>query len=82
MSIKCLLPFSIDVFKCVDLFYKTCVMKNVLYKCGLLLFFVVYAHVADAQRVALKRNLLDWAVLSPNLAMELRLTPKLSLDVG
>lgn len=81
MSIKCLLPFSIDVFKCVDL-CKTCIMKDVLSKCGLFLFFAVHVYVADAQRVALKSNLLDWAVLSPNLAMELRLTPKLSLDVG
>lgn len=76
-----LLLYLLMSFKSVD-FSKTCVMKNVLCKCGLLLFLLIYAHGADAQRVAIKSNLLDWAVLSPNLAMELRVSPKLSLDVG
>ena len=38
--------------------------------------------MVNAQRVALKSNLIDWATLSPNLAVEMRLNQRLTLDVS
>lgn len=37
---------------------------------------------ARAQRVALKTNTLDWAMLSPNLAVDARLSSRLSLQLS
>lgn len=37
---------------------------------------------ANAQRIALKTNALEYAILSPNLALEARLNKKLSLQVA
>lgn len=37
---------------------------------------------ANAQRLALKTNALDYAILTPNLTFEAQLNPKFSLQVG
>lgn len=36
----------------------------------------------SAQRVALKTNAIDWALMSPNLSLETRLSGRLTLDIG
>ncbi len=47
---------------------------------GVLLTFCI--QWSNAQRIALKTNVLDWATVSPNLALEMRLNQKFSLDVS
>ena len=37
---------------------------------------------AEAQRIALKTNTIDWVAMSPNLAMEARLSGRLSLQLA
>lgn len=48
----------------------------------LAVIIVAIAPGASAQRVALKTNALDYLTLSPNLALEARLSPVVSLQVG
>lgn len=49
----------------------------------LLLFAVMFLSPhAQAQRVALKTNAIDWLLLSPNLTAEARLSQRLSLQLG
>ncbi len=43
---------------------------------------ILSTQIVNAQRVALKSNLIDWATLSPNLAMEVRLNQKFTLDIS
>ncbi len=58
-------------------------MKKFLIKTLLLLgLFMMYLPTADAQRVALKTNVLDWATISPNLALEVRLDRRFTLDLS
>lgn len=57
-------------------------MKKVLFRFLLLAGIFLNFQQIDAQRVALKGNLIDWATLSPNLAVEMRLNQKLSLDIS
>ena len=40
------------------------------------------AQDAQAQRIALKTNLIDWATLTPNLTMEARVSRRISLQLG
>lgn len=50
---------------------------------GLLLAFsAVYAPEIQAQRIALKTNVIDWVALSPNLTMEARVSRRISLQLG
>lgn len=37
---------------------------------------------ASAQRVSLKTNTIDWAIMSPNMALEARLSRRVSLQLG
>ena len=58
-------------------------MKKVLYRCCFILGVIILnIQFINAQRVALKTNLIDWATLSPNMALEVRLNPKFSLDMS
>ena len=47
-------------------------MKKVFNKCFIILGVILNIQMVNAQRVALKSNLIDWATLSPNLAVEMR----------
>lgn len=47
----------------------------------LILFFIVGLPTADAQKVAVKTNLISDAFLNPNLGLEFGLAPKWSLDI-
>lgn len=49
-----------------------------------LLFILLFAgaHTANAQRVALKTNAIDWITMSPNLSVEARLSSKLTLQMA
>ncbi len=59
------------------------IMKKFLTKCLVFLgVFVFYVQDADAQRVALKTNVIDWATLSPNMALEVRLDRRWTLDLS
>lgn len=57
-------------------------MKRLIQKVLLLLLLGFVCNTALAQRVALRTNLLDWAMLSPNLTLESRLSSRLSLGIG
>ncbi len=58
-------------------------MRKILTRCLVLLgLCVLYMPGADAQRVALKTNVIDWATLSPNLALEVRLDRRFTLDLS
>lgn len=57
-------------------------MKKFLYRFLWVAGLVLSTQVVNAQRVALKSNLIDWATLSPNLALEMRLNGKLTLDIS
>lgn len=48
----------------------------------LLIAFLFSWKPADAQRIALKTNTLDWVLMSPNLSLETRLSNRITLDVG
>lgn len=54
------------------------------YKCKILWIVcaILSTQFVNAQRVALKSNVIDWAVLSPNLALEMRLNSRLTLDIS
>lgn len=56
--------------------------KKLLYFLPLVLFFVIACPGANAQRIALKTNSLEYFILSPNLTFEARLSRVLSLQVG
>ena len=45
-------------------------MKKVFNKCFIILGVILNIQMVNAQRVALKSNLIDWATLSPNLAVD------------
>ena len=57
-------------------------MKKVFNKCFIILGVILNIQMVNAQRVALKSNLIDWATLSPNLAVEMRLNQRLTLDIS
>lgn len=57
-------------------------MKKVFNKCFIILGVILNVQMFNAQRVALKSNLIDWATLSPNLAVEMRLNQRLTLDIS
>lgn len=57
-------------------------MKKFLYRFLWVAGLVLSTQLVNAQRVAFKSNLIDWATLSPNLALEMRLNGKLTLDVS
>lgn len=48
----------------------------------MMLVVILSAGSCWAQRIALKTNLLYWAALTPNVELEARLTPKLTVDVS
>jgi len=48
----------------------------------LMMVCVMCGFSASAQRVALKTNTLDWVMLSPNLAVDARLSHRLSLQLS
>lgn len=47
----------------------------------LLLFSFGFAVTSNAQNIAFKSNLAEWATASPNLGIEVALWPKLTLDI-
>ncbi len=57
-------------------------IKSLFFRFFLLLGFVLCSHSAEAQRLALKTNALDWLTLTPNLSLETRLNKRLTLDIG
>ncbi len=58
-------------------------MKKFLMMCLVSLgLFVMNIPETNAQRIALKTNALDWVMLSPNLALEVRLERRLTLDLS
>lgn len=57
-------------------------MKRNLFRLFLIAGVILNVQWVNAQRVALKTNVIDWATLSPNLALEMRLNQRLSLDIS
>ncbi len=49
-----------------------------------LIFICLFAvaHQANAQRVALKTNAIDWMIMTPNLSVEARLSSKLTMQMA
>jgi hypothetical protein len=56
--------------------------KYIMKKLGLLLVAIFFASALHAQKAGLKNNLIYDAVLTPNLALELALGRKTSLELG
>lgn len=48
----------------------------------LLICLFAGAHQANAQRVALKTNAIDWLIMSPNLSVEARISSKLTMQMA
>lgn len=57
-------------------------MKKFLFRILWVVTAILSTQFVNAQRVALKSNLIDWATLSPNLALEMRLNGRLTLDIS
>lgn len=57
-------------------------MKKYWYKIVWIACAILCTQFVNAQRVALKSNVIDWATLSPNLALEMRLNSRLTLDIS
>ena len=57
-------------------------MKKVFNKCFIILGVILNIQMVNAQRVALKSNLIDWATLSPNLVVEMEVESRLTLDIS
>lgn len=57
-------------------------MLKKLLRLFLFVLLLAGAEGAMAQRVALRTNLVDWAMLSPNLTVEARLSHRLTLGMG
>ena len=53
-----------------------------LLKCLIFITAFVGAHYAGAQRVALKTNAVDWLILSPNMAVEARISSRMTLQMA
>ncbi|MCM1349275.1 MAG: DUF3575 domain-containing protein [Firmicutes bacterium] len=57
-------------------------MHHKLLKLLLLIVALSMGSPCVAQRVALKSNVIDWLLISPNLSMEARISPRITLDFG
>ncbi len=57
-------------------------IKRGLLSLALIIITLLSTQEAQAQRLALKTNTIDWLTLSPNLTVEARLSTRLSLQVG
>lgn len=57
-------------------------MKDKIYTSIILLLFLTYSRVGQAQQLAVKTNLSYWATTTPNLGVEVALNRKLTLDLS
>ncbi|MBP9637909.1 MAG: DUF3575 domain-containing protein [Bacteroidaceae bacterium] len=57
-------------------------MKNKFITSLLFLGFITLAHIAKAQKIALKTNALYWMTASPNLEAELRFSPHVTFCIS